>query len=211
MQSTLAERLVAWVTLFQTRKDLEFSSVKLVPATSRANAAYPDDAAALAQVIAHLHFSWKLIEENEYCGFLYLDLHSPVESMSFELDGKFEEKSDLYSFDADGEGTGMAAWLFAPKSGPSRVFRNVENTLVFASVTDYLTLGAKRAFVYSPETWQSFDESDRPIWFSDYCAPRRTPVEKLQRRLVDRGATPEMARDLCEWLGADVSLLLPKK
>ena len=78
----------------------------------------------------------------------------------------------------------------------------------FDSLTDYLTRGAKRAFSYAP-CWQEEPETNAaPV--AAVSLSTSTPLPRIRKALVRRGATPEMADDLVRWLGGDAALLVPK-
>ncbi len=76
------------------------------------------------------------------------------------------------------------------------------------SLEEYLTLGAKRAFVWY---WQQDDWEGKEFReeLEEASLPRDTPPEQLMAALVASGISEREASALHRWLGSDVVLLLP--
>ena len=207
MQSSLFDRLTAWAELFSSRNDLEFTTPLTIEPVESVSQRYPEDARAFAAKAGAFNLSYRLRDkDHDLAGFLYLSLQAFDDGAYMELDGAVVPEEDMLLVDGDGEGTGQAAWYVLPSGRPAKIVWSVEELVVFDSLTDYLTQGAKRAFSYLPRRWQRGGADA----LHERSMPRSTPPADLRAALIRRGANPNMAAELMEWLGADVVLLLPR-
>lgn len=212
---SLFQRMHAWIELFAKREDLTFYTMSddlagpglelTLGAPRDLAASFPEDARAFAASADRFMFSYREKEGGaaSASGFLFLTLEACNEEAYLLLDGEQVDPSTMYLLDSDVLGTGFAAWYIRAES-PFIVW-DVETCARFSSLTEYLTEGARRAFAYNP-CWQT-RAGEAPL--QRRSRPRTTPLPELRALLVQRGAEPTMADDLIEWLGADISLLLP--
>ena len=206
---SLFERLEAWAKLLAKRGDLELTQPLKIAGKATGASRYPADAAAFAKQATSFSFSYRFAGSNDKgenaSGFLYLCLDGNQEDAYLELDGKQVEAEAMSMLDADGEGTGHAAWFVLREGKPPLIIWDLESLERFSSLDEYLAEGARRAFAYDP-CWQA-RKGAAPL--SEVSLPKSTPVAKLKQGLVARGASEPMADDLIRWLGADVRLVLP--
>jgi hypothetical protein len=158
---------------------------------------YPADARAFARSAKSFSFSYRLGKE-ECAGFLYLSLRGLQEDAYMLLDGEEVDPDSMAMLDCDGEGTGHAAWYILDEDS-AKIVWDVEETVQFSSLTEYLTEGAKRAFAYDP-CWQTRRDEEPPLASSSLDLS--TPLPEIRAALVARSAEPAMADDLVQWLGA---------
>ena len=212
---SLFERMKAWAELLQSRKDLKWNTKVAIKTTSKLESAlpeggYPADAKAFAKHAKSFKFSYETKDELEdlddpCTGFLYLSLEGAQEDAYMMLDGEEVDPDSMFMLDADGEGTGMAAWYILGED-ESKIVWDVESMEQFSSLTEYLTEGAKRAFAYN-ECWQR--RKHEPA-LAQISLPLSTPLPEIRSALIGRGAKPEMADDLVKWLGKHAALLVPQ-
>ncbi len=200
MARTLLARMTSWLDLLEKRADLTVTRlIELgVPPLDR----YPDDARAFGATRLHLSYRGP----GGVDGFLYLELGGFEEPAYLLVDGVAVDPADMFIADADVDGVGLAAWYVLPAGGPVRIVWSVEDPVVFGSLTEYLTRGAQAAFSYAGQPWQRGGEAS----LAAISAPTATPLAEIEARLVQQGASLEVAQDLIEWLGGAAALLLPK-
>lgn len=204
LKMPLAQLLETWVRLLQKRPDLTFSRELTIGRESHpGTAALPGDAQEFAKFASRFEFSYR-IKDAEGGGMLYLSVEGMKEDAYLVLDGEEVSDDDMSMLEFDSEGTGLAAWYVQRAGKPPLIVWDLETMERFASLTEYLTEGAKRAFSYAP-CWQSRKE-ESPLAKSSPSA--KTPPAKLEAMLVAQGATEAEAKGLVDWLGADARLLI---
>lgn len=203
----LLARLKAWFELFSRRPDIDVTEpLALGKGRKKVKGAYPPDAADFAREASALTFSYRLKSASPGTfdgGFLYLSLDGELDNVDLQIPG-YGSVEEACPVDTDRQGTGLAAWYVFDEEGAFIVW-SAEDPVRFASLTEYLTLGARHAFSY-PAVWQRGGES--PL--VNASAAKSTPLSVLRTALIARGASGETADDLIAWLGADVALLLPR-
>lgn len=203
---TTAELLRAWLDLLQSREDVRFAQP---PSFDPCDAPdfFPDDAQAIARDVGRLSFEYFVDQAPDVQGSLFLDPSGEPAGLDWmRIDGQdlsSSQLADFYELHGDGLGTGQAGWYWAPKDRPAKIVWSLEDPVVFDSLDGYLQVGARRGFVHG---WQWA----QPNPLEAISAPRSTPLPELKDALVARGATPEVADALVEWLGGDAALLVPR-
>ena len=213
---SLFDRMKAWAQLFSKRADLRWEQKLEIRANRGVKSElprgtdYPADAKAFAKSARYFAFSYRLKEDHgdvaaDSCtGLLYLSLEGINEKAHMLLAGQKVDPASMFLLDVDAEGTGLSAWFVLGEE--SKIVWDVESLEKFASLTEYLTEGAKRAFAYDP-CWQR--RRDEPA-LAGVSLPMSTPLPAIRAALVDRGAKPAMADDLIQWLGKHAALLIPR-
>lgn len=210
MRHSLFERLQSWSKLLASREDLELRWPLAIKEPKPIELSLPDDVRELTQHTSELSFSYRsrVSGIDAANGFLCF-APGGQDSVYLELDGEQVPEEEIYSFDGDIEGTGSETFLVLTPQKPARIVYGVEEPILFDSATQYLTEGARRGF---EQGWQSaFKYEETYSALGKMSLDRATPLPDVIAALVARGATPEMAADLTEWLGQDVVLLLPAK
>jgi len=205
MTTTVFDRLKAWVELFSQRDDVETASGRLRIAPPKpSSTVLPDDVRGFAAETSDFSFSYRVKNVEGAGGELFLSLVGIVTDVYLPVPGKgtFERAIEL---EYDANGTGLAGFLVL--QGQPFIAWNVEDPVVFDSFTDYVTQGARSAFATGDARWQRPRE---PTPLFAQSLPKTTPPDTIKAALIGRGATPDMADALIEWLGVDVVLLLPK-
>jgi hypothetical protein len=209
---SLFDRLKAWTELFAKRGDVEFEQLELAK-ESKWPSEYPKkglaaDATAFAKRAKRFFFTYQYSGMNgalsDATGALSLSLEGLREPAILQLDGEEVSPESMYILDVDTQGTGLAAWYVAPDGQSPLVVWDLESQQRFASLEEYLTEGAKRAFSSNPP-WQQ--RKGVPL-LAKASAPKSTALPEIKEALVSGGASAAMAEDLIKWLGPEVRLLL---
>lgn len=237
--ASLARRLRVYMDLFLRRSDIETLSREVtVPTTPPRAELLPPDVVGLRQELTSLTFTWRfadaLPEEVSSShpsrhGGLWLgplDVFSWRESS--DADWRYIDEDADESARLGGEpGSTEAFHLIVPWESPQVTTRagayigvtafidggGCETHTRFPSLEAYLTLGARKGFVEEWDFWWVEDEDIMDaleLWLWERSLPRETPREVILARLEARGASPEDARALFEWLGEDVVVLLER-
>lgn len=227
MAVPLSARLGAFLELFALRKDVHVASNLVLSGLSSREAKkleteLPSELFAFARDFGGADFSWALAERvGELAGFSEGSRGGRLNIRSFrKLEyvapeewepwaKKITARAGFDVFVAEGQ-----TWLVHQK-GKSKteavLMFNEDSTLTkMGSLEEYLTLGARRAFVWY---WQVDDAEGRAMLDTLLARsmPTSTPAPKLQDLLVQRGASAQMADALISWLGKDVVVLLEAK
>ncbi len=201
----LFERLKTFLELFASRADLEIRTPLTID-TARVrdlDEPYPADAGSFAASATDVAFSYRVKDEPESQGFLYLSLAGLGDSPDFLDEAKFDE---CYELDCDREGVGFAAW-FRVAGGKGHILWSIEDGVQFKTLTEYLTKGARRGFGVR---WQDAKDKRADAALLARSLPTKTPADTVRKGLLARGVKASMADDLIEWLGDRAVLLLPK-
>jgi hypothetical protein len=209
MRSSLFARLTAWTNLMCARPDVETVRPFEVRAESDLEPQwvsalpYPEDAAELARSAKRMSVSFlgPQDEEERAAGSFSLSLEGCKEGAHLVLDDAVVDPDSMVLFDVDEDGTGQSGWYVHRADRPPCILWDVETKVQFASLTEYVTEGAKRAFAAQ---WQCHGVS--PLV---HCSMQPATLDELKAALVARGADPAIAADLVEWLGFDARLLVP--
>ncbi|MFY0539513.1 hypothetical protein [Nannocystis pusilla] len=107
---------------------------------------------------------------------------------------------------------GIGWWIHRANESPKQArtaFEDANDCTLkpMDSLTAYLTMGARYAFVWY---WQAGTATGRGYYdrLRRASVPLNTSTAKIEARLVDVGLLPEEAAGLYKWLGASVVLLL---
>ncbi|HSQ63844.1 MAG TPA: hypothetical protein VLM85_11545 [Polyangiaceae bacterium] len=214
---SLFERLSLWLRLFAKRDDLEFidpASGQPTPDAMETKKgavppnAYPPDAYELGAHVTRVFFVWRHKLDHDVCGHLFLSLEGNAADVH-------EEGTSAVILEEDVLGTGLATFSVAARRGKTtkaapHLLWSLEDRRSFATLEEYLTQGAARAFVYGGEEpfgcWQT---EPAAVSLARFSAPKWTLDADLKKALVARGAEEAEADALLQWLGKDVTLLLP--
>lgn len=211
---SLFDRLSAWLSLFAKRSDVSLVEGPTIAAPEAQAHPMPADMAAMAMHASFVQLAYNLPaprpvpHRGDPDGFLFLSLKGYPANVHLDLEeqGTFESALEL---DCDSYGTGQAAFYVAEAKPPCIVW-DLEDPHVFASLEAYLTAGARLAFCNSMRggPWQRNKKGEHPLHARSL--PKSTPLPKLRDALVAKGATPDMASALVDWLGSDCVLLLER-
>jgi len=215
----LFARLQAWSELFAKRGDLQFldgksepvraaSAVQLTPGPAPASAAkaYPADAKRFADKAKRFAFAYRGKNDASVEGHLFLSLEGERAEVTLDDD------PEAFFLEHDELGTGIATFSVRSRGRAPSILWSVEDRQTFASLEEYLTEGARRAFAYGGrEPFGCWQQRPRATPLARMSVPRWTTDEALVRALTARGAKPDVAEELVNWLGKDVVLLLPRE
>lgn len=221
MALPLPRLLRAWARAFAARRDVFIVDSRFEPGIEAGPALgdLPPDAAAFARACGGVELTWVFDEDKEkrdgfskgYRGgrlnlrldgawypragweWVDLDEHAMLDDMV--------EEAGTWLVTRNGAPRSKAALLFHPSSGP-------EGVRVFRSLEEYLTEGARRAFVWywqKPGYWEADEFVGR---LREGSIAEDTPAEEIARALEARGIEAEEATALVEWLGAQAALLV---
>lgn len=199
--------------------------------------AYPEDAQAFRASAVSFDFVYSTRytadgEEKAWTGGFYLSFEGWEDDLYIDPDDIARRKEagvrkssleeiTAYQLDCDRMGCGEAAWYVYPEGErpPFIYYHDGDEGIAFASLDEYMTLGARHAFLRG---WQSavVDPKGKKKVGARAAVPALKalrarglapglPREELARRLEARGVEKTMAEDLIAWLGDDVLLLFP--
>jgi hypothetical protein len=189
---------------------------------------YPPDAAEFAKKCIDFSFHF-VIKGTELHSMLALSLRREYADAELDTDGLEKRVAKLlgkkkvaidseargFELDQDRAGRGLTGYLLYTDDGSPFVMWDLETSCLFSSVTDYLTEGAKHAFMMSDKSWpqcrpgrnkERAVDSARALRKCSLAAT--TPPEEVKAALRKQGATEEEADDLWEWLAQDCVLLI---
>ncbi|MBL9044604.1 MAG: hypothetical protein JNM83_23535 [Myxococcales bacterium] len=224
MTTSLALRLRTLFSLLRQRADLHFDQfttgsgeVPSVMDQIHWDARIPDDLRQFSRELPTLTCSYQgkglTHEESPISGGIELTtLAGPGELSKPEwvpaVDGAVPSVDSWIFLDVPECWNGECT-TFALLPDRSELLYLYENTTRFASLTDYLTLGAKRAFVaYWPELNAQLGNTpaQQLAVLRQHSLPEGTSEGVLHKRLRSAGLSDELASDLQEWLGSDLTL-----
>lgn len=223
MNTSLATRLRTLFSLLRQRSDLTFDSFTI-------------GAAELPTVADQTSWDSRIPQDyrefvRELASFT-CTYHGPVDSDGNRISGGVElsalagpgelEKPEWVPA-VDGVVPAVESWIFfdVPESWngecttfallPDRsvLFYLYDNTARFDSLTEYLTVGAHRGFVsYWPGLNQQLHNTpaQQLAVLRAHSLPEATPLAEIQRRMHRAGVKEELAADLVDWLGSDLTL-----
>lgn len=212
----LAARMRAYVHLFARRTDVRIveSEIGDGVGAEALDPRVPADVRAFAERHGTLTLRWKHLDTPTHSELGGAFAFSARSLGSFDPAPWAEQREAPFSAfttfdDVIAEGNG---WLVLAEGAREAVvgFENANDGTFtpFPSFDAYVTAGARKAF-----TWywpvgdgQGADLLDRLLEIS---VDPGTPPAELVTMLEARGATPDEARALVDWLGADVVVLLP--
>jgi hypothetical protein len=189
---------------------------------------YPPDAAAFAKQCIDFSFHF-VIKGAELHSMLFLSLRREYADAELDTDGlekrvakllgtkKVEIDSEARGFelDQDRQGRGLTGFLLYTDDGRPFVMWDLETSSLFASVTDYITEGAKHAFMMCDKSWPQCRPGrnnkravDAALALRKRSLAATTPPEEVKAALRKQGASEEEADDLWEWLSQDCVLLI---
>jgi hypothetical protein len=240
MRRSLVELLAVWARVFSQRHDVIIEHPLQImtagnlgddqsreadePVESRAPE-YPPDAAAFAEHGLTFRFQYAFKDRAGLRSMLALDLTGEAAQADLELDEHAARLASLaggnaslheprlFEFDSDVTGTGPSAYFLFLEGGRPIILWDVEKLVLFASLTDYLTAGARHGFARGKVAWPAH-RHDRGEWqdtaaeLRQVSLPSNTPIAALRVALCAQGASGEEADELLEWLGSDASLLV---
>ena len=223
MNTSLATRLRTLFSLLRQRADLTFDTFTIGAAELPSVAdqtgwdlRIPDDFRQFARELASITCS--------YTGPTSSDGTPITGGVALSaLAGPGELEKPEWVPEVNGSVPAVESWIFfdVPESwnGECTTFallpdRSVllylyDHTASFESLTDYLTVGARRGFV---SYWPNLDSQLRNTPYQQFAAlkshslPAETPLAEILRRLHGAGVNQQIAADLVAWLGSDLSL-----
>ncbi len=228
MQTSLAQRVLTLFSLLRQRTDFEFidystgsGELPTVMDQVHWDPRIEADFRALAREVSHLLFTYqgpKRPDGEPITGGINLSLAvDPTELYEPdwvpEVNGEaLKVEKWLFSDvpdDWNGESTNLA--LLPDRSEFLYVY---DNPRWMGSLTDYLTLGARRGFVsYWPNIVPGLHNTpaDSLATLRKHSLDDKTPKDDLLSRLRKRGVDEVRAQDLWDWLGSDLALYFQRK
>ncbi len=219
----LGQLVRAYARLFSKRHDvrvLENSLAEQEPQSDRLrmHSVFPAEAIALYEHVGRGHFRWVFADAQHEAdtegGRLALRGLHKLNWISRPQHWDFANYLKDVPFD-ELESYGSGRLSYDPGQHPrdaTLVFfdNDAADYIPYGTVDNYLTMGAKRAFVY---TWQFGDGGDALLLLNrllEQSYSVDTPAAQCADLLIQRGATEAEAKSLLRWLGERVVLLLAK-
>ena len=223
MNTSLATRLRTLFSLLRQRADLKFDTFTIgtaeLPSVADQTSwdlRIPDDFRRFSRELASFTCSYtgpKASDGTPLTGGVTLSaLAGPGElekpEWVPEVDGSVPAVESWILFDVPESWNGECT-TFALLPDRSVLLHLYDHPARFESLTDYLTVGARRGFVsYWPglTSQPPNTPAQQLAVLKAHSLPEETPLAEIHRRLHGAGVNPQVAAELVDWLGSDLTL-----